>query len=53
MLGELIIWRPVMAKVCTLEGVLSGEVTLEHLLKLNALLDAQAFEEAAANESDD
>lgn len=53
MANELFIWRPIMAKVCTLEGVLSGEVTIDHLRKLNALLDAQAFEDAAANEGDD
>lgn len=53
MAQELVIWRPIMSKVCTLEGVLSGEVTLDHLIKLNALLDAQAFEDAAANETDE
>lgn len=41
-----------MAGKCTLEGVKQGLVTLEDLLKLNALLDAQqAAEEKAAKEA--
>jgi len=40
------IWRPILAGKCTLEGVLSGLVGIDDLLKLNALLDmSQAFEQ--------
>lgn len=39
------IWRPILAGKCTLEGVLSGLVTVESLLALNGLIDMQdAFE---------
>lgn len=37
-----------MADKCTIEGVRRGEVGLGDLLKLNALLDAQAAAEAKA-----
>ena len=37
-----------MADKCTIEGVNRGEVTLGQILKLNALLDAQAAAEEKA-----
>ena len=43
---ELWIWRPIMAGKCTVEGVITGTVTIEHLMRLNALLD---MSEAYAN----
>jgi hypothetical protein len=36
---EMWIWRPIMARLVTLDSVKSGEVNIEDLLKLNALLD--------------
>jgi hypothetical protein len=45
---ELWIWRPILAGKCTLEGVLSGLVGVDELLKLNALLDmSTAYENYA------
>lgn len=41
------IWRPVMAGHVTIEGIRRGEVTLTDLLKINALMDAQAAQTAA------
>lgn len=50
MQDELWIWRPILAGKCTLEGVISGAVTIEHLIKLNALLDMSEAYEGYANE---
>ena len=36
---EMWIWRPIMARLVTLDSVKSGEVNIEDLLKLNALLE--------------
>jgi len=36
---EFRVWRPILAGKCTLEGVLDGTVTIDHIMKLNALLD--------------
>lgn len=36
---ELWIWRPIMAGKCSLEAVIGGAVTIDHLMRLNALLD--------------
>ena len=47
---ELWIWRPILAGKCTLEGVLSGLVTCEHLIRLNALLDMSEAYEGYARE---
>jgi len=33
------IYRPILAGKCTIEGVISGIVTIDHLMQLNALLD--------------
>jgi len=46
---ELWIWRPILAGKCTLEGVLSGLVGIEELMKLNALLDMTSAYEAYAH----
>ena len=51
--NELWIWRPILAGKCTLEGVLSGLVTIEHLLKLNSLLDMSDAYEGYAREWQD
>lgn len=48
--NELWLWRPILAGKCTLEGVLSGLVTIEHILKLNALLDMSEAYEGYARE---
>jgi hypothetical protein len=42
------VWRPVMAKVVTIEAIYSGLVDVVDLLKLNAMLDARAAELAAS-----
>lgn len=34
------IYRPIIAGKCTLDGVLSGLITLDDILELNAVLDA-------------
>lgn len=39
-----------MAGKCTIEGVISGVVTIEHLLELNALLDITEAHDAYAVE---
>jgi len=39
-----------MAGKCTLEAVLSGLVTIDDILKLNALLDIQEAYQGYANE---
>lgn len=39
LLNELWIWRPIMERLVTLESVKSGEVNIEEILKINALLD--------------
>lgn len=44
------IWRPILAGKCTIEGVLSGLVTVEALLALNGLLDMQDAFEAFSHE---
>lgn len=45
MQDKLWIYRPIMAGKCTIEGVIDGTVTIEHLLELNALLDmSEAFQ---------
>lgn len=48
----MIVWRPVMAKLVRLEAVLDGKIEMEHLIKLNALMDAQAYQQASYNEED-
>ena len=40
--SEIIVWRPVMAKVITVQEVKSGAVTLSDLLKINAMLDMRS-----------
>ena len=40
--AELLIWRPIMARRCTLEEVKAGVYTLADLQKMNALLEMQA-----------
>ncbi|MDP8078333.1 hypothetical protein [Phocoenobacter skyensis] len=44
----MIIWRPIIAKVTTLTEVKNGDCSLNDLLKLNALLDAQTSAEQQA-----
>jgi hypothetical protein len=44
-----VIWRPVLAGHVTIDAVNRGDVTLDHLLKLNALMDAQQAAEEAAS----
>lgn len=39
-----------MAGKCTLEAVLSGVVTIDHILKLNALMDMTEAYQGYANE---
>lgn len=48
LLDEMLIWRPIIAKVTTLAEVKNGTCSLLDLLKLNALLDGQAAAEAEA-----
>lgn len=48
--NELWIWRPILAGKCTLEAVVSGLVSVEMLLKLNALLDMSEAHQAFAND---
>jgi hypothetical protein len=38
---QLIIWKPITAKLCRLEAVKSGEITLVDLQKMNAILGMQ------------
>ncbi|KNE87540.1 hypothetical protein PSTG_19075, partial [Puccinia striiformis f. sp. tritici PST-78] len=47
--GEMIIWRPVLAKMVSLEAIKAGQVDLIDLMKINALMDAQDAALAAAN----
>lgn len=42
------VWRPILAKVTTLQEVKSGACSLDDVFKLNALLDAQAAAEEEA-----
>jgi hypothetical protein len=44
------IWRPILAGKCTIEGVLSGLVGIDEIMKLNALLDMSEAYQAYANE---
>lgn len=46
----MIVWRPVMERLVTLEAVIDGRVTMEHLRKLNALIDARNYQQASVNE---
>lgn len=39
---ELIIWRPILAKIVNLDDVKSGRVTLADLQKICALMDMQS-----------
>lgn len=39
---EMLVWRPVMAKLVDLVDIHSGAIDLVDLLKFNALLDMQA-----------
>lgn len=41
-MDEMLVWRPIMAKLVTLADVHSGLVDIVDILKLNALLDMQA-----------
>ena len=47
---DLWIWRPILDGKCTLEGVKSGLVTVDDLLRLNALMDMKQAMEAYAQE---
>lgn len=42
----MLIWRPIMAGHVTLLEVKNGVATLEDLMKMNAILDARAADEA-------
>ena len=44
----MFIWRPILADKVTLGEVVRGEVSIDHLAKLNALLDYQAAMQDAA-----
>lgn len=46
----MIIWRPVMERLVSLEAVLEGRVSMEHLLKLNALIDARNYQQRSLDE---
>lgn len=50
---RLWIYRPILAGKCTMEGVVSGAVSIELLMELNALLDMseayQAYSSEVAN----
>jgi hypothetical protein len=42
-----------MAGKCTVEGVINGTVTIEHLMRLNALLDmSEAYAKHAEKEAE-
>lgn len=41
---EAFIWRPIMAKLVTLEAVNKGEVSVRQLLVLNQLMDADEYQ---------
>lgn len=41
-----------MAKLCTIEGVTRGDVTVRHLMTLNSLLDAEEYQRQKAQEAD-
>lgn len=45
----MIIWRPIMERLVSLEAVLNNTVTFEHLIKLNALIDARDYQQASDN----
>ncbi|MGE8672103.1 MULTISPECIES: hypothetical protein [Achromobacter] len=44
----MIIWRPILARHVSLDAVKRGDVDLLDIMKLNALMDAQAAAQAAA-----
>lgn len=46
----MIIWRPIMDRLVTLEAVLEGRVDMDHLIKLNALMSARDYQQASTNE---
>lgn len=46
----MIIWRPVMENLVSLEAVIDGRIEMDHLIKLNALIDARNYQQASANE---
>lgn len=46
----MIIWRPVMERLVTLEAVIDGRVDMEHLAKLNALIDARNYQQRSVDE---
>lgn len=46
----MIIWRPVMERLVSLEAVLDGRVDMEHLIKLNALIDARNYQQRSLDE---
>jgi hypothetical protein len=49
-MGELIIWRPIMAGKVSLQAVKEGWVDLLDLQKINALLDFEAAQAHAQQE---
>lgn len=50
--NELLIWRPILAKIVSLEEVKKGVYTLVDLQKINALLDMKSdVEQQAFNET--
>lgn len=36
---ELWVWRPILRQMCTVEGVKSGQVSVDDIIKLNGLID--------------
>jgi len=48
--ADFYIWRPILEGKCSLEAVLSGLVTIDDILKLNALMDAMDAYKGYANE---
>lgn len=46
----MIIWRPVVEGLVSLEAVLDGRVDMMHLIKLNALIEARNCQQASLDE---
>ena len=50
--SEIVIWRPILEGIVSLEAVKKGEVDIIDLLKINALLDMKAaMEKREANKA--
>ncbi|WP_406705586.1 hypothetical protein [Sodalis sp.] len=45
MTAEMVVWRVIDARYCSIEAVNDGRITINQIMKANALLDYKAAQE--------